>query len=120
MKNKVKAPEVVRNEHKFKVGDIVKLAPYYFDQTSKLIGRFQTIIEVETKENEGTSGQWVKTHLNQEWTDAYWYSHAKITLWDKFLRFLGLRKVPRQIRIRFDPAKMKVISKEEFNKKFKK
>lgn len=120
MKKKIEAPEIVRNEHKFKVGDIVKFAEYYFDQKNPFIHRFQTIVEVETKESEDTSGQWVKTHLINDWVDAYWFSHAKITLWDKVKRFFGKGNVPRQIRVKFDPAKVKFITKEEFEEKIKK
>lgn len=108
-------------QNKFKVGDIVKFTSDYPKKDNPFLKRFQTIIEVRNTGGEVTTGQLVKTHLiNDSWTDACWFSHAKITLWDKIKRFFGKGNVPRQIRVKFDPAKVKFITREEFNKKIKK
>lgn len=106
MKKTNELPKVVRNEKKFKVGDIVKYAPYYFDKAELKKNDFHTVVATEVQENEATSGLWIKTHKIKEFVDAHWFVPAKIRWYHKLMRFFGLKKVPRQIKIKIDPNKI--------------
>jgi len=64
---------------KFKVGDRVVASGNYHDEQ---LGQFatadvQTIIEIQSTDLEGTSGQWVKTDHEPSWTDSYWFDLAE-------------------------------------------
>lgn len=60
----------------FKVGDKVKAKGNYRDEQ---LGEFapsvvQQIVEVRAVTLAGTSGQWVKTDIENDWIDAAWFS----------------------------------------------
>jgi len=63
----------------FKVGDVVKAERNYRDEQ---LGHYaptceQTITEVKKVDSVGTSGQWVKTNMEDDWIDSAWFLIVK-------------------------------------------
>ena len=66
----------------FKVGDKVKFSGCPFDEQiageamryANMKDKVQTVTEVrDTSKVHGTTGQWIKTDLNPEWIDKFWF-----------------------------------------------
>ena len=66
---------------KLQVGDKVQLHGNPFDEQIPeelllymfISGKVLTITEVQDVEEEGTTGQWVKTDLTPDWIDKAWF-----------------------------------------------
>lgn len=69
----------------FKVGDRVKLNGCPFDEqiTEELLmytwmkDKIQVVIDTMVPDEEGTSGQWIKTDYIGGWTDSFWFKKAE-------------------------------------------
>ncbi len=70
---------------KFNIGDKVVLCGCPYDEQipeeaekfSRLVRTIQTVTDVkDTSHIYGTSGQWVKTDLEPDWTDGAWFIAA--------------------------------------------
>lgn len=65
----------------FKIGDKVTLNGCPFDEQiadqmlmyTFLILNVQTVTDIKVVDEEGTSGQWVKTDMTPDWIDSAWF-----------------------------------------------
>lgn len=69
----------------FEIGDKVKLSGCPFDEQipeellmyTFLVNQVMTVTDAEVPNEEGTSGQWIKTDMMSEWTDSEWFKKAE-------------------------------------------
>lgn len=83
---------------KFKINNRVKLSGCPFDEQMieemtrfySLKDEIQIVTELKETTEVGTSGQWIKTNLMPDWTDAAWFklnktkTKMKLFIWTEF------------------------------------